>query len=422
MVEMIWRPKLILFSLFGLFLAFTTVALARQALPEDYGTTFKNLWKDVSDTSCKTTDLNCVAINAATSMENFLFTQIVGVEYDEVTPQVTAAMINGEWDRGLAAATGRLIGSAYAYPPDVHLAGYFDRLLSNNLLNSPAQAAHCATVGVCFLKSIQDFWTSMRNLAYGLFLIIMVSIGLMIILRREIAPRVVISFANALPKIVIGLALITFSFPLIALAVDVGLVFGSELVKNVVAPPELTLIGAKEKPPSAAEAASSQTKKALGVSLDGLAGQIFGAFVGLLAGVIFGMAAVIIGILALLRLLLSYAKILLATIFSPLVILIGTLPGQEGVLASLTKNVLVNVLTFPAVLFFLLLGSFFLQTGGVDVFPHDSGAAGLVAQSSTLFSAQIAASILALISALFAWRAPSMIEAAFGEGKPRGKR
>ncbi|OGC54723.1 hypothetical protein A2797_01485 [candidate division WWE3 bacterium RIFCSPHIGHO2_01_FULL_48_15] len=416
-----WRPKPILLGLFAfsLFLVFAAVALARETTGDDYGATFGNLWSDVAETSCETTDLNCLTINTATSMENFLFTQIVGVEYDNVTKGVTAAMIDGEWDRGLAAATGRLLGSVYANPPSVHLAGYFQEKLSNNILNSPAQA----TVGTDFLNSILNFWERMRDLAYGLFLIIMVSIGLMIILRREIAPRVVISFTNALPKIVIGLALITFSFPLIGLAVDVGLVFGSELVKNTLVPPGINLEKAGEAK-SAADASSQFTTKAIGVTLDGLAGDIFGAFVGLIAGVIFGAAFVLISILAILRLLLSYAKILLATIFSPLVILIGTLPGQEGVLSSLTKNILVNVLTFPAVLFFLLLGSFFLQTqGGINVFPDNSGAAGLVAQSSKLFSPQIAASILALISALFAWKAPSMIEAAFEVGgKPRGKK
>lgn len=68
--------------------------------------------------------------------------------------------------------------------------------------------------------SILDMWRQVRNFAYIILALILVVIGFMIMLRAQVAPRVIITATNALPKIIMVLIVITFSFPIGALAID----------------------------------------------------------------------------------------------------------------------------------------------------------------------------------------------------------
>jgi len=131
--------------------------------------------------------------------------------------------------------------------------------------------------------------------------------------------------------------------------------------------------------------------------------------------------------LALIRLVIAYFKILFATILSPLVILVGTLPGQERVIGDFFKRIAVNVLTFPAVLFFLLLGSVFVTRIFTSfIFPDFGGSAATAFTTTILFATGAKGmiwGILSLIAVYGAWKAPSMLESAFGlGGPPKGKK
>lgn len=419
MVAMFWMKRLIPLTFF-LFLTFSVFARPASASDLSSVPLLGGLWNAVQ---CGT-DLNCLVRGASVSGENFAFHTVIGKDANDVTKADLQTMLDGKWDLGFVGATDNLLASLYSNPPDVHLATYFQNKLANNILASPAQA----TVGTDFLDPILPLWTAMRNLAYGLFLIVVVAIGLMIMFRKEISPRVTISFINALPKIVIGLVLITFSYPLIALAVDVGLVLGSELVRNA-------LNTAFSQTPISLNApfdvagnlknglASGDAGQVVGAALAGV-GAIKDALLSLGLMLIFAVAALIIFFLASLRLIISYFKIVMSTIFSPIIILFGSLPGQEGIITNLGKDVLVNVLTFPATLFFLMLGVWFAgpQSAQFSTAFLGSPANISIKAASLVVSFIPIGSILALLTVLLAWKAPSMIEEALGGGKPKGKR
>ncbi len=75
------------------------------------------------------------------------------------------------------------------------------------------------TFGGAF-TSIQDFWTVMRNFAYVIFVVVIIVFAFMIMFRVKISPQVVVTVQSALPKIAITLILVTFSYAIAGLLID----------------------------------------------------------------------------------------------------------------------------------------------------------------------------------------------------------
>ncbi|MEK7597883.1 MAG: hypothetical protein AAB441_04530 [Patescibacteria group bacterium] len=80
-----------------------------------------------------------------------------------------------------------------------------------------------ATEGIGFaaIKPFSNLWKIFRDLSYMLLVIVLIAIGFMIMFRAKINPQTVISVENALPKIVIALILITFSFAIAGFIIDI---------------------------------------------------------------------------------------------------------------------------------------------------------------------------------------------------------
>jgi len=75
-------------------------------------------------------------------------------------------------------------------------------------------------IGFAAIKPFSNLWKIFRDLSYMLLVIVLIAIGFMIMFRAKINPQTVISVENALPKIVIALILITFSFAIAGFMID----------------------------------------------------------------------------------------------------------------------------------------------------------------------------------------------------------
>ena len=75
-------------------------------------------------------------------------------------------------------------------------------------------------IGFAAIKPFANLWKIFRDLSYMLLVIVLIAIGFMIMFRAKINPQTVISVENALPKIVISLILITFSFAIAGFLID----------------------------------------------------------------------------------------------------------------------------------------------------------------------------------------------------------
>jgi hypothetical protein len=207
---------------------------------------------------------------------------------------------------------------------------------------------------------IDEIWSFSRNLAYLGFVIIMIVIGFMIMFRNKIGGQALVTLGNTLPRIVVSLVLVTFSFAIIGLIIDI-----SGVMMNVIT----NLIGGTvsiHRPFELLKGTLGSTGTAVtsGLSIGGIAMFIIGSLasggpafavgatvvlglIGFLIGLlVFGI--VIVGAIKLwLSLLKSYLGVLVNVIAAPFAILMGALPGNDASIINIFKSALRNAMVFP---------------------------------------------------------------------------
>ncbi|MCX7881202.1 MAG: hypothetical protein N2482_01660 [Patescibacteria group bacterium] len=75
-------------------------------------------------------------------------------------------------------------------------------------------------IGFAAIKPFMNIWKVFRDISYMLLVLVLIAIGFMIMFRTKLNPQTVISVENSLPKIVVSLILITFSFPIAGFLID----------------------------------------------------------------------------------------------------------------------------------------------------------------------------------------------------------
>ena len=75
-------------------------------------------------------------------------------------------------------------------------------------------------IGFVAIKPLMDIWKIFRDICYLILVIVLIAIGFMIMFRMKINPQTVISLENALPRIVIALILINFSYAIAGFLID----------------------------------------------------------------------------------------------------------------------------------------------------------------------------------------------------------
>jgi hypothetical protein len=123
---------------------------------------------------------------------------------------------------------GSLLGAAYTLdnynryaPLPVNLAVFWNDAISKVPLANKALAAD-VNYQHALIDSILNIWKAIRNIAYALMSIVLLVVGLMIILRKRINQQVVVTIQYSLPRIVIALILIAFSYPIGATMTSLG--------------------------------------------------------------------------------------------------------------------------------------------------------------------------------------------------------
>src|SRR3989344_2726957 len=119
---------------------------------------------------------------------------------------------------GAIGSIGDVLALTMSTPP-IRTSEYIADLGKKLNLVPPAYA-QVAGSGNNVIAPIKEIWQLSRNLAYlgmtGIFLII----GFMIMFRHKLNPQTVVNIQSALPGLVVGLVLITFSYFISALVID----------------------------------------------------------------------------------------------------------------------------------------------------------------------------------------------------------
>ncbi len=82
--------------------------------------------------------------------------------------------------------------------------------------------AHAQVLGFGFnaLEPVREMWKIVRDVSFGLFVVVSVVFAFMIMFRMKLNPQTVITVQSAIPKLIISLVLVTFSYAIAGLLID----------------------------------------------------------------------------------------------------------------------------------------------------------------------------------------------------------
>jgi hypothetical protein len=229
-------------------------------------------------------------------------------------------------------------------------------------------------------------WTVSRNIAYLVFSVVFVIMGLLIMFRIKTDPKTVASIQNSLPKIIKALILITFSYAIAGLLIDVmylsvemilnifstvpGMKGGANRVRQYVlgGQPILGLMannsvtGATNSIVSAVSDSVSSAGQEL-VTIPGV-----GWIIGNVAGGI-GRVILLFSLFGALfetwkALLAAFTNVILSVVLSPFQLAMDAVPGSDDKLNSWVRGILGNLLAFPAVIVMMYMALAFAISYG----------------------------------------------------------
>ncbi len=312
---------------------------------------------------------------------------------------------------GAIGAANNLMISLYNHPPTS--TSYYLANLGNSIgITNTAYAASGPDQGSgsSLIVPVYKIWTFTRNMAYVLIIFIIIAVGFMIMFRSKINPQTTISIQSAIPRIVISLALITFSYFIASLLIDISF-FGVQIIAQLFLQAQ-NQAGANNAFDVNSVANNSNIFQLLSIAQSqswnvgeimtaiwnvtlnaagnnfaqiGHTGNIAGAIGSIVTGLILGVGGLIGGTLGgiliplilmivffiqtfrlLWSLLNAYITILIYTVIGPFLILYSAIPGKGGVLTNWWKTILGNSLIFPAVIAVFLFSGVILGTPSTD--------------------------------------------------------
>ncbi|PJE67685.1 hypothetical protein COU95_01090, partial [Candidatus Shapirobacteria bacterium CG10_big_fil_rev_8_21_14_0_10_40_9] len=293
----------------------------------------------------------------------------------------------GERPDGAVGSLAFLIAAPYSYQP----ASGIDYLAYLEKKINPAQPAYAQGIGFEEMRPLMDIWKIFRDISYVFFVIAFVFIGFAIMFRVKISPQAVITIQSAIPRIVICLILVTFSYAIVGFLMDIVWIINNILLNifgklfydlgDVFQPGKgiltiggpttsagwlfFRMFGITLLPTVLAFLTFMLTVLIITIILAAVsipAGGVAGWVAVGISGVIILLYAIIL-LIALLRtfwvLIKTYANIILALIFAPFVILMGVMPGSNAI-GSWFRNLIANLAVLPTVLVMVLVSSYLI--------------------------------------------------------------
>ncbi len=265
---------------------------------------------------------------------------------------------------GAIPTTGKAISDVYKNAPASGQTYVADLL--HNMKIGPAQPAYAQVGGLGFaaLEPILGAWKQFRNIAYMFFIIITLVIGFMIMMRQKVGGQAAVTAQQAIPNVVIALIGVTFSYAVAGFMIDLMYVFmylmaglfsdtvnSDAITKNIL---ELgfSLFVDQNVFGTSYEAVGSFTENALtGSGVEGIAKVV----TGLSFAIIIAFAYLFAIVSLYFELLKTYVSIIINIVLSPLLLMLGALPGRNDVFQDWVKSLLGNLVAYPVVLLLIII-------------------------------------------------------------------
>src|SRR3990167_1477829 len=143
--------------------------------------------------------------------------KVIGINHADST-KCTLGMLDNKSARGsgsvLAIATvmGNAVQQKDVLP--INLALFFrDEIKDVPIVGNRVYAAG-ATYDIPLETMVLELWKLARNASYAILSIIMIVIGMMIMVRKKVNTQLIVTVENAIPRVILGVFLITFSYPI----------------------------------------------------------------------------------------------------------------------------------------------------------------------------------------------------------------
>jgi hypothetical protein len=315
--------------------------------------------------------------------ETFDFQSLIGVFSGLVTMGVgcLSPQCPKELKTGVVSKLNDSILGLYSAPPASGV--YYAQDMIQHM--NPVQPAYAQQAGVGFsvMQPFLNMWRAVRNVTYLLFVLGIVALGFMVMFRRRISPQAVMTVQAAMPRIIIALIFITFSYAIVGFVIDLmyvlfgllvwgldptgnGIYSGHDsaatLFNNFVSADigrangfifghgvqgALDIIGSNNTATSYAMAAglAGIGFAVLSIVFSGGIGAIAlsATLIPFLLGLVFAFIFFLFKVL--LTVARAYLNLIIFTIFAPIIILFSALSGK-GIWDGWLKNVVANVLVF----------------------------------------------------------------------------
>ena len=257
----------------------------------------------------------------------------------------------------------------------VDYVNYVANNLKNNHVVSDTYAA-APGYGFSSLAPILPIWRAFRNISYMLFAIAFVLYGVMIMFRVRIDGKTAASITLAIPKLIATLLMITFSYAIVGLLIDISTIFSALLI-DVLRVGEI-ISDSNHLMIQAVSGQSIYGGAFISAVINGflaaiitpfvifnlIFGGVLGTIMALFQG-IFGGIGILLGLVVIIAVLWSYFKLVLSLfkcyinvvislIFSPIILLGNVLPGSKA-FSSWIMGIIANLSAFPATSFLLVL-------------------------------------------------------------------
>lgn len=303
---------------------------------------------------------------------------------------------------GLVPQTATFIADLYKIQPSGQ--EYVADLLNNIGIPSVSRA-YAQGTGYKAMQPFLPFWKAFRNLAYSLYIVMFVVVGIMIMLRTKINAQTVITIQAAIPNLLITLILITFSYAIVGFLIDIMyfliyfLVFlmgpgGAGIIND---PNKLITRLMSYSAWSVIFAGRNSIISAIASSIDGvLSGigtgglQVIGKFISFVSPtyLIVAVAFAIAMLKLMFALVKAYVMLIVQTITAPVQILMNAMPGSKA-FGEWLKKTASYIIPFPvaAAMFIfsaILVGNPTDKTILKDIDPNDANPFG-VDQSHELY-------------------------------------
>ena len=244
--------------------------------------------------------------------------------------------------------------------------GYISNLINKFSIVPEARAQE--GFGFTAASPVLAVWKISRDISFGFLVLVVIIFAFMIMFRVKINPQTVISVQSALPKVVIAIILITFSYAIAGLLIDlmyvlltlfVAIVTNSGLFRYSFTEMISFILGR-----NIFEIYIGYWAGFMWAALSTIASKnaVLGIFLSLFAIIAFFILLYqsIKGIFALLK---NFAMIIITIITGPLEILVGTLSSSGGGFGGWISKLISYLAVYPVITAIILFAHWFLAQG-----------------------------------------------------------